>query len=439
MDRQQTEHLHHRRRFRCLPALAGTLCLFTATAGVAAIETMDHIVAVVNEDVVLASELHRLMVRVRGEMRQANQPVPADPELREKMLEQLVLIRLQQQMAERTGIRVDDETVNRAIGDIARRNNVDVDQFRDILARDGYDFSAFREDIRSEITIARLRQRDVDNLITVTDREIENHLATRGTEGPEEGEYHVQHILIAAGDGASEDEVGAARARAEEALARAKAGEDFVALIKEYSDAGRDGGDLGWRKRSALPGLFASVVSRLGSGTVSEILRSGSGFHIVRVAEIRGAGEVIVRQTHARHILVRPSEIVSTEEARRRLSQLRIRIENGEDFSELARSHSDDRGSSVKGGDLGWSSPGDMVPEFERVMNSLEPGQLSEPFISPFGWHLMQVLERRDHDGTEEVRRAKAREAIRQRKLEEEREAWLRELREEAYVEYRSE
>jgi peptidyl-prolyl cis-trans isomerase SurA len=414
-------------------------CLLVTSTGIAATETVDHIVAVVNEDVVLASELERMMARVKNEMRQANQPPPPDPALREQMLERLVLLRLQQQMAERTGIRVDDETVNRAIGDIARRNNMEVDQFREILSREGYDFSAFREDIRSEITIARLRQRDVDNLIAVTDREIENYLATHGAEAAGEAEYHVQHILVAAGGGASEEEIRAARARAEEVQVRARAGEDFAALAAEYSDAGGDKVDLGWRKPADLPGLFANVVPRLDEGGVSDVLRSASGFHVVRLAERRGAGEVIVRQTHARHILVRTSEIVSAEDARQRLGQLKLRIENGEDFSELARSHSDDRGSSVKGGDLGWASPGDMVPEFERVMDSLEPGELSEPFQSPFGWHLMQVLERRDHDGTEEVRRALARDAIRKHKLEEEREAWIRRLRDEAYVEYRNE
>jgi len=426
-------------RHRALLLAVCTLCWPLTVAPVAAAETVDRIIAVVNEDVVLASELERLLARVRGEMRQANQPVPPEPVLREQMLERLVLIRLQQQTAERSGIRVDDETVNRAIGDIARRNNVSVDQFSEIISGEGYDFSAFREDIRSEITIARLRQRDVDNLIAVTDREVENHLATRGSSGPGEGEFHVQHILIAAGEGASESEVEAARARADEVLARIRAGEDFAVLSAEYSDAGREGSDLGWRKRGDLPGLFANVVPRLEAGGVSDVLRSASGFHIVRLAELRGAGEVIVRQTHARHILIRPSELISADEARRRLTQLRIRIEGGEDFGELARSHSDDRGSSIKGGDLGWASPGDMVPEFERVMTSLEPGDLSEPFSTQFGWHLMQVLERRDHDGTEEVRRAQAREAIRKRKLEEEREAWLRRLRDEAYVEYRTE
>jgi len=410
-----------------------------ATGCMADTRSVDRIVAVVNEDIVLESELERLITRVRGELRQANQEAPPEPVLREQMLERLVVIRLQQQVAERTGIKVDDETVNRAIGDIARRNNVSVDEFRNILGREGYEFEAFREDIRTEITIARLRQRDVDNLVTVTDREVENFLATRGVEGPGEKEYHVQHILVATSEAASEAAIDAARAKAEEALARARAGEDFARLATEYSDAGSDGGDLGWRKRGDLPTVFATVVPDLQAGAISDVLRSPSGFHIVRLAEERGAGEVIVRQTHARHILIRTSEIVGADEARRRLEQLPERIPNGEDLAELARSNSDDRGSSIKGGDLGWASPGDMVPEFERVMDTLQDGQLSDPFPSQFGWHLLQVLERRDHDGTEEVRRAQAREAIRKRKLDEEREAWLRRLRDEAYVEYRTE
>jgi peptidyl-prolyl cis-trans isomerase SurA len=412
------------------------LLLLAAPALQAVTRTVDRIVAIVNEDIVLESELERLIARVRGEIQQANQQPPPDNVMREQMLERLVIIRLQQQVAEMTGIRVDDETVNLAIGDIARRNNVSVDEFREILARDGYEFDAFREDIRTEITIARLRQRDVDNLVTVTDREVDNFLATRGVEGPGEKEFHVQHILVATSEVASEETLKAARAEAEEALARARAGDEFASVAEEYSDVAVD---LGWRKRGDLPTIFAGVVPGMEPGEVSDVIRSPSGFHIVHLLEQRGVGEVIVRQTHARHILIRTSEIIGADEARRRLAQLKTRIENGEDFGELARSNSDDRGSSIKGGDLGWASPGDMVPEFERVMDSLEPGQLSDPFPSQFGWHLMQVLERRDHDGTEEVRRAQAREAIRKRKLEEEREAWLRRLRDEAYVEYRSE
>lgn len=415
------------------------LVLGLSVQSTGAAEMVDRIVAVVNEDIVLESELYRQMQRLRAQLREQGQSPPADNVLREQMLERLVITRLQQQLAERTGIRVDDEAVNRAIGDIAKRNNVSIEEFADIVARDGYDFNAFREDIRTEITIARLRQRDVDNLVTVTDREVENFLALRGSETTAESEYHVQHILIATRSSDNDDDIASAAKEAADVRARAVQGEEFGTLALEYSDAGSepDSHDLGWRKQSQLPSVFAKVVPNLKAGETSEVVRSPSGFHIVKLLETRGSAQHIVRQTHARHILVRTGETQSGEEARQRLEQIRLRIEAGEDFAELARANSDDRGSAIRGGDLDWVSPGDMVPEFEQVMDTLSDGQVSEPFASQFGWHVMQVLERRDYDGTEEVRRSQAREAIRKRKLEEEREAWLRRLRDEAYVEFR--
>jgi peptidyl-prolyl cis-trans isomerase SurA len=420
-------------------AIAAGLLLMLGAGMLQAKESVDRIVAVVNEDIVLDSEVERQIQRFRAQMREQGQTLPPDEVIRQQMLERMVLTRLQQQLAERTGIRVDDEAVNRAIGDIAGRNKVSVDEFKQIIARDGYDYEAFRDDIRTEIMIARLRQRDVDNLVTVTDREIENFLATRGAEASAETEFHIQHILVATSAENTPEEIEAIAVRAAEAHAKAEGEEDFGLVAAEYSDAGQtpEEYDLGWRKESQLPSIFAPVVPRLAAGAVSEVFRSPNGFHIVKLLETRGSAQHIVKQTRARHILVRTGEAVSTDDARTRLSQLRARILGGEDFADLARSNSDDRGSSIKGGDLGWVSPGDMVPEFEQVMNTLADGEVSEPFASQFGWHLMQVLEHRDYDGTEEVRRSQARETIRKRKLDEEREAWLRRLRDEAYVEFR--
>ena len=400
----------------------------------------DRIVAVVNDDVIVASELESSTRSIAAQLRQQGTRLPPERVLERQVLERLVLERLQLQVAERTGVQIDDEVLNEAVRSIAERNGLTVGQFREVLARDGFDFAAFREDIRRKLTLEQLRRRQVDNRITVSEREIENLMETVARQAGIEGEYRLAHILIAVPEAAAPDQTEAARAEAEQVLADLRAGADFARTAVSVSDGQQalEGGDLGWRAGSELPTLFAEVVPRMDPGDVSEVLRSPSGFHIVKLVDARyGGDEHIVRQTHARHILIRPDEVTSADEARRRLAQLRQRIEGGDDFEELARAHSEDRGSAVKGGDLGWVSPGDVVPEFERVMNALPPGSVSPPFQTPFGWHIVQVLERRDHDSTTEVQRARAREIIRERKLDEEVEAWLRRLRDEAYIEYR--
>lgn len=409
-----------------------------ALAGV----TVDRIVAVVNDDVIMASELAVKVRTLRNQMREQNAQLPPADILERQVLESIIINKLQLQFAQNTGIQIDEETLNRTISNIAAENKLNLTQFREILERDGYNYEGFREDIRNEITISRLRQRQVDNRVTVTDREIDLLLANEEIQGGAETQYHLSHILIAMPEGATADEIEQARLVADKVKEDLENGADFAALAAEVSDGqqARQGGDLGWRKIEEIPSLFTAQAVKMKEGEVSEPIQSPSGFHIIKLSGLRNSDQVhIVTQTHARHILLRLNELLTEEEARQRLAQLKLRIEAGDDFAELARSHSEDPGSAINGGDLGWANPGDMVLEFQEQMDQLEPGEISEPFASPFGWHIVQVLERRQHDNTEDFRRAKAREIIRVRKTEEARQNWLRSLRDEAYVEYRLE
>ena len=400
---------------------------------------MDRIVAVVNDDVIVMSELQTRMRVVTEQMAAAGVPAPPRDVLEKQVLEQLILDHLQLQIAQLTGIRVEDETLNRQIDDIARQNKLSLREFRDILERDGYDFAAFREEIRNELIKARVQQRQVEDRVQVTDRDVDNFLATLAKQGGKDPEYRIGHILVAVPDGASPEQIAEARAKAEDIVARLQGGANFSRLAAAESDGRQalEGGDLGWRKAGELPTIFENVVPKLSKGEISEIIRSPSGFHVITIIDVRGADRLVIEQTHARHILVKTNEIVTADAARARLGLLRARVLNGADFAELARANSDDPGSAVKGGDLGWLSPGDTIPAFEQVMNGLAPGEVSEPFETQFGWHIVQVLGRRDRDSTEEVERAKAAEQLRKRKIDEELQTWFRQIRDEAYIEYR--
>jgi peptidyl-prolyl cis-trans isomerase SurA len=291
------------------------------------------------------------------------------------------------------------------------------------------------------MTIARLKEREVENKIVVTDAEIDNFLANPALDANRQDEYNLSHILILAPEGASPEKLAELRAKAEKALAELQAGTHFSQVSAAYSDAQNalQGGSLGWRAEGQLPSLFATVVRTLKPGETSAVIQSPNGFHIVKLVDKRGKNvQLVVKQTRARHILVKTNEVVSDDDARNRLRLLKERIENGSDFAELAKLHSDDL-SANRGGDLNWLNPGDTVPEFERAMDALKPGDVSEPVRSPFGWHLIQVLERRDQDVTQERKRLEARRALRERKTEEAFEDWVRQARDRAYVEYRLE
>ncbi|MCK5497785.1 MAG: peptidylprolyl isomerase [Gammaproteobacteria bacterium] len=417
--------------------LAGFLALqtFVLLADV----PLDRIVAVVENDIIMQSELDIQLRTVVGRMKEQGVKLPSSSVLENQVLERMILTKIQLQRAESTGIRVDDETLNRTISNIAAGNNVSLSQFKEILENDGFNYEQFRENIRNEIVVSRLRQRQVDNRISITSKEIDNALMNEEFQGSTETEYLLQHILISLPEAPAPEEEEQARLVASKVLEDLKTGQNFATMATTVSDGQRalEGGDLGWRKKNEIPTLFSAQIATMDKGDISDLIKSSSGFHIVKLADVRSSNKHMITQTKARHILIKINELTTTEDARLRLDQLRTRLVGGDDFAKLAKAHSDDTVSAAQGGELGWVSPGTMVTEFENIMNQLEPNEISEPFTTQFGWHLLQVMERREHDDTENARRTKASEAIRRRKSEEAHQNWLRHLRDEAYVEYR--
>jgi len=419
------------------------LCAAQAPAAAFSANTteLDRIVAVVDDDVITQTELDSKLDSVVKQLRQQNVALPGEDTLRKQVLERLILTRIQLQLAARSGIQVDDDTLNRTISTVAAQNKLTLSEFRNVLERDGVDFAQFREEMRDEIVLRKLRQRQVDSRITVTNQEIDNLLATQKRQGNIADEYRIGHILIALPEAATPKQIQAAREKAQTVLSELRHGADFGKTAITYSDGQQalDGGDLGWRRAGELPTLFYDVVLQLKVGEISDLIRSSSGFHIIKLLDHRGGDRHITTQTHVRHILIRPNELTSDDDARRKLEKIRDRIEQGEDFAAMAEAYSDDKANSGNGGDLGWVNPGDMDPDFEAAMDALQPNQLSQPVRTRFGWHLIEVLGRRKQDVTEEFERTKAREQIYQRKIEEESMNWLRRLRDEAYVEIRPE
>ncbi|MGI9303074.1 MAG: peptidylprolyl isomerase [Gammaproteobacteria bacterium] len=417
------------------PLLGGLLGLLAATGAAAEATLLDRIVVVVEDDVITQSEFdERLQIT-----RQRLSSTPPVDVLRRQVLERLVMEKLQLQEAERFGMSVDDITLNDATRDIARRNNMNLEEFRRNLLAEGIDYIEFREQIRNELVIDRLRQRQLQGRVRVSDQEIDEFIASQSGALNSQAEYRLGHILIALPEAASPEQIQAARERAQAVRQKLLDGEDFTEVAVSSSNGQRalEGGDLGWRSAPQLPSIFARAVTGMKTGDTSDLIRSPSGFHIVRLLEQRGLQRTMIEQTRARHILITPNELLTMEQAREKLAALRDRIEGGDDFAELSKANSDDKGSAANGGDLGWISPGEMVPEFEDVMKTLSKDEMSEPFRSSFGWHIVQVLDRREHDSTEESQRVRARDFIRERKAEEELELWLRRLRDESYVEYR--
>jgi peptidyl-prolyl cis-trans isomerase SurA len=405
-----------------------------------AIVVIDRIIAVVNDEVITERELAaRVDFALRQLAQQGTQP-PARQILEKQLLERTINDRVQMQYARDTGTRVDNAELDRAMVKIAEQNKMTVAELRTVLAKDNVPYDKFREDIRSEITLSRLREREVAQKIVVTESEIDNFIQTQLTQ-PGRDEFNVSHILIAVPEKASPEQLQARRERAEQALAQIKGGTDFRQVAAAFSDGPEalQGGLIGWRETSRLPALFLDAVRPLQAGQLTELLRSPNGFHILRLNERRGgAAPIVVQQTRARHILVKTNELVSETEARNRILALKDRLDNKVDFAELARARSEDSSAS-RGGDLNWLSPGDTVPEFERAMDELKPGEISGPVRSPFGWHLIQVMERRNQDMTQEGQRMNARQTLRERKTDEAYQEWVRQLRDRAYVEQRLE
>ena len=409
-------------------------------------ELVDTIVAVVNTDVITLKELNERIKSVEQRMSRQKMQLPPRELLRKQVIERMILNRAQIQQAREFGIRVDDLALDRAIARIAEQNGITVQNLRDQLERDGVSFARFREEVREEITLQRLREREVDNKLQITESEIDSFLASSATTSADaQQEINIAQILVRVPENASAQQIADRKKRAEQAIEQLKSGGEFAKVAVSFSDAGDalSGGDLGWRSPSRLPQLFVEATEKLAEGEVAPLVRSANGFHILKLVGRRAVGAAklaasnTVQQTRVRHILIKVNQIVSAPEARRKLLELKARLDNdAAKFEDLARLYSND-GSASKGGELGWIYPGDTVPDFERAMNALKPGEISQPVESPFGYHLIEVLERKTEELSRERQRMVARQALREQKLEEAYEDWLRQLRDRAYVEYR--
>ena len=410
-------------------------------------ELLDGVAALVNEGVVLRSELNQRIAIVMDNLRAAQaqappgqrRPLPPLSVLEEQVLEQLILNQIQLQRAERFGITVGDDVLNQAMAGVAQSNGMTLEQMPAALAAEGIDYAMYRQETRDQMILEQLRQREVITNIVVAPREMELCLARSTSSAAQEFDYNISHILIGVASTASGEEIDQAQARVDEVYQRLQDGDSFAELALTYSDAqtALEGGSLGWRKGAQLPTLFANTVIAMSAGDHSEPIQSGSGFHIVRLNEVRGAQPVMVDQLRIRHILVEPTEVMDDSAAEQRLRVIRAQIVDGDDFGAVAQSVSDDAGSSADGGDMGWTDPGVFVPEFEEVIAGLEIGELSEPFRTRFGWHIAEVLDSRSYDTTEELKQQNCAQQIRASKLEEEQALWLRRLRDEAFVEMR--
>ncbi len=411
--------------------------LIATPASSARIDEVDHIIAIVDDDVVLRSELESQLDQLLIQLRQQSTPLPPRHVLERHVLERLISTKLQLAAAAKAGITVGEEILAQAISNIARNNNTTISEFSASLKQEGISLHNFREQIRKKIIIQQMLDNEMRQRVQITNQEVEAYLAQQAGSLNDHSEYHLGHILIATPEGASPERLRDAKNKAEQLVRVLRKGADFhsVALSQSHGQRALQGGDLGWRKVTQLPTLFAQQATRMKKGTISDPIRSASGFHIIQLIDFKGGSHQIITQTHARHILIQTNEITSDEDARIRLEQLKQRLEGGDNFATLARSHSNDQGSAIKGGDLGWLTPGNLLPTFEEIMNALPINGISIPFRTQFGWHIVQVLERRKYDSTQEVQKAKARDAIRKRKSIEETELYLRRLRDEAYVE----
>jgi len=403
------------------------------------VATIDSVVAVVNDDVITRHELDEKMITVMAQLKKRSIPLPEQGVLEKQVLERMITEMLQVQYAKESGVRIDDTQLDLSMTRVAQQNNFPtLAAFLARLEADGVDVQKFREEMRSELLTTRLRQREVESKLIISDTEVDNYLANKAKMGLGETEYHLAHILVVVPEQASADKISAARERADQALAQLSGGADFAQVAAGFSDAkdALHGGDLGWRPGDRIPPLFMNVLENMQPGQNTAVLRSPSGFHILKLVEKRSSTpKVVITQTHARHILIKTSEIVSAAEAKKLILEIKQRIDGGADFAEQAKRYSQD-GSAQHGGDLDWLSPGQTVPEFEDAMNKLQVGEIGM-VQSQFGWHLIQVVERRNTDVSEQQQRQQARAAIGSFKSEERFQDWLRQLRDRAFVEYK--
>lgn len=404
-------------------------------------EMLDGVAAIVNEGVVLKSELSRQTEIIAQRAREQSLQLPPPSVLREQVLERLVLEQIQLQRAERVGIQISDQMLNAAIAQVAEDNGISFEQLPELLARDGVNYGEYRREMRKQLVLDQLRRIDVTSRISVAPREIEQCIADLEDNVVVNSEYNLSHILISVPQSATSEQFAEAETEARYVYQQLEQGADFGEMAVRYSDSetGLEGGSLGWRKGDQLPTLFSDVVGPMQAGDYSEPMRAISGYHIVKVNDVRGVNQRSeIEQMKIRHILITPNEIIDDETAKQRLEDARAQLQSGEDFGELAKLLSDDPGSANSGGDMGWRGPGTFVPEFEQVAKDLEPGVVSEPFQSRFGWHILEVVDRRTYDNTEDLKESNCIERIRNSKLSDESELWVRRLRDEAYVDIRS-
>ena len=412
-----------------VPLLA--LSVLTSLAS-AQIEVLDQVIAIVDDDIILASELQERVKGVRSTMESRGVEVPSDDVLIRETLDRLILDSIQLQLANRYGVRIPDQQLDEAMTRLARQNGLTLEQFRIALEQSGQSYAAAREGLRDDLAIQRVQQGNVMRNINISEQEIDNFLTTEEGEAMTQPEYQVVQALLSISRGEDAAEIAAKESYVNEVLSNIQSGQPFEQAVSGTEPYAFTGGDLGWRKLGDLPSMFADTVPTLTVGEVTSV-RSSSGLHLVYLADAVG-GEQLVRQTDVRHILVKPTEVLNEQAAEDLVVELRARIEGGEDFGELARQYSDDIGSATEGGNLGWTNPGQMVPEFEATMAGTAEGSVSRPFRSEFGWHILEVKARRDKDFSGEVRRNQVAGYIRDQKYQEELDAWLRKIREEAFV-----
>ncbi len=418
------------------PLLLGAL--FLGTAAHADVQPLNRVVAIVDNDVIMQTQLDARVREVQQTIAKRGAEVPPANVLTQQVLDRLILENIQLQMGERSGIRISDEELNQAMATIAQRNGMSIEQFRDALAKDGLSFNDARDQVSREMVISRVRQRRVAERIQVTEQEVKNFLASDLGKMQLSEEFRLANIVIPVQEDASSDALQAAERRAQDLYQQARQGADFgqLAIANSASETALDGGDMGWRKAAQLPPPFDSMISAMSVGDVTEPIRTPGGFILLKVLEKRGGEAPAVREeVNVRHILIKPSEIRTDAEAKVLAERLYQRIESGEDFAELAKSFSEDPGSALNGGSLNWIDPNALVPEFREVMNNTASGEVSKPFKSQFGWHVLQVMGRRATDSSEQMREQQALNLLRNRKYEEELQTWLRQIRDEAYVE----
>jgi len=428
--------------FKIIPltSLLLALFLFLPTLAQAKVIELNRIAAIVNNSIITQTELDNRIETITQQIIQSGTAPPTQDILKNQVLEQLIIETLQMSLANSTGIKIDDETLNRTIKRIASNNNLSLTEFRNVLEKDGFKFSEFRENIRQEITIRRLHERQIHRSVVVSQQDIEQFLSSQPIDVNRDKSFHLAHILVALPEAANPEQIVSARSKIDSITTKLNQETDFSALAVSYSDGQQAlrGGDLGWKKFAELPTLFANVIPHLNVNEVSKAIRGPNGFHLVKLLDVKGEKRHNVNKTHARHILIKTDGKISDQEAKTALIKLRKRIIEGENFAKIAETHSDDMGSAINGGDLKWLAPGETVPQFENAMNNLSQDEISQPVQSTFGWHLIQVLERKQFDDTVAFERNQAHQIIQQRKIEEDTETWLRRLRDEAYVEYRN-